>query len=57
MLAGFLTSVLWVLVFKANALGLYEAIPGFAAGFLSTFIVSRMDHRSRSARSRQRNSA
>ena len=49
MLAGFLTSVVWVLVFKANAFGLYEAIPGFAAGFLATFVVSRLDKRPRAS--------
>ena len=40
MLGGFLTSVIWVLVFKEQTYNLYEAIPGFAAGFLLTWIVS-----------------
>jgi len=42
MLAGFLTSVVWVLYLKDSAHGLYEAIPGFAAGFLATLLVSRL---------------
>jgi len=42
MLGGFLTSVIWVLAFKDQAYGLYEAIPGFAAGFLLTWGVSRL---------------
>lgn len=42
MLAGFLTSVIWVLFFKQHTYDLYEAIPGFAAGFLATWLVSRM---------------
>jgi sodium/proline symporter len=45
MLAGFLTSVIWVLFFKANTWELYEAIPGFAAGFLATWLVSRTSGR------------
>ena len=45
MLAGFLTSVAWVLLFKAGTFGLYEAIPGFAAGFFATWAVSRLDRR------------
>jgi sodium/proline symporter len=42
MLGGFLTSVIWVLVFKAQTYNLYEAIPGFSAGFLLTWGVSRL---------------
>ena len=42
MLAGFLTSVAWVLFVKEAAYGLYEAIPGFAAGFVATLLVSRL---------------
>ena len=42
MLGGFLTSVVWVLVFKEQTYDLYEAIPGFAAGFLLTWTVSRL---------------
>lgn len=41
MLGGFLVSVLWVLFIKEDAYNLYEAIPGFAAGFLLTWLVSR----------------
>ncbi len=40
MLAGFLTSILWVLVFKERSYGLYEAVPGFTAGILATLGVS-----------------
>lgn len=40
MLAGFLTTVIWVLVFKAQFYDLYEMLPGFAAGFLATIGVS-----------------
>ena len=42
MLGGFLTSVIWVLVFKARAYDLYEALPGFIVGFALTLIVSAM---------------
>ena len=42
MLAGFLTSVIWVLQLKELTFGLYEAVPGFAAGLLATWLVSRM---------------
>ena len=52
MLAGFLTSVFWVLFVKAHTYGLYEAIPGFTAGFAATWAVSRMD-RQRRANGRQ----
>jgi len=45
MLAGFLTSVVWVQFFKADAYGLYEAIPGFVAGALATVTVSRLTGR------------
>ena len=45
MLAGFLTSVAWVLLLKDGTYGLYEAIPGFAASFLATWAVSRLDRR------------
>jgi Na+/proline symporter len=40
MLGGFLTSVIWVLVFKERTYDLYEAIPGFIAGFALTWGVS-----------------
>jgi Na+/proline symporter len=42
LLGGFLTSVSWVLLFKEDAYGLYEAIPGFAVGFALTWGVSRL---------------
>jgi sodium/proline symporter len=42
MLSGFLTSVIWVLAFKAGAHDLYEMIPGFVVGILVTVIVSRL---------------
>ena len=42
MLAGFLTSIIWVEVFKARTHDLYEAIPGFFAGLLVTFVVSSL---------------
>lgn len=44
MLGGFLTSVIWVLVFKEHTYQLYEAVPGFTAGLLLTWIVSRMTY-------------
>jgi sodium/proline symporter len=40
MLGGFLTSVIWVVVFKETNYNLYEAIPGFSVGFLLTWGVS-----------------
>ena len=40
MLAGFLTAVIWVIVLKPYFYDLYEMIPGFAAGFLVTIVVS-----------------
>ncbi len=40
MLAGFLTAVLWVLFVKEHFYDLYEMLPGFAAGFLVTIVVS-----------------
>ncbi len=42
MLGGFLTSVFWVLLVKQHTFGLYEAIPGFAVGFLAAFVFSRL---------------
>jgi len=42
MLGGFLVSVGWLTFFKADYHGLYEAIPGFAAGIILTFGVSRL---------------
>jgi sodium/proline symporter len=40
MLGGFATSVIWLVQFKDRFDGLYEAIPGFLAGFLLTYGVS-----------------
>ncbi len=40
MLAGFLTAVIWVIALKQHFYDLYEMIPGFAAGFLATIVVS-----------------
>ena len=42
MLGGFLTSVIWILLFKADNYELYEMIPGFFVGLALTFLVSRM---------------
>ena len=42
MLAGFLTSVIWVLGLKEVTYDLYEAIPGFVMGMVVTIIVSAM---------------
>lgn len=40
MLGGFAASVAWLIWFKAEYYGLYEAIPGFIAGLVLTFGVS-----------------
>lgn len=40
MTAGFLTTVLWVLLFKEQFYSLYEMLPGFLAGFAVTIGVS-----------------
>ncbi len=40
MATGFITVILWVLVFKGRFYDLYEMIPGFIAGFAATFGVS-----------------
>ncbi len=42
MLGGFLTSVIWVLVFKADAYDLYEMITGFIVGITLTLLVSQV---------------
>jgi sodium/proline symporter len=42
MLGGFLTTVLWVVLFKERFYDLYEMIPGFAAGFALCIGVSLM---------------
>jgi len=45
MLGGFLTSVIWVLAFKADTYDLYEMIPGFFVGITLTLLVSRLTFR------------
>ena len=40
MAGGFIASVVWLIYFKADFYGLYEAIPGFVAGMVLTFGVS-----------------
>ncbi len=42
MIAGFGVNVIWLVWFKADYHNFYEAIPGFAAGFLFTWLVSWM---------------
>ncbi len=42
MLGGFLTSVIWVLVFKDDTYDLYEMIPGFIVGMTLTLLVSKL---------------
>jgi len=42
MSGGFITSVVWLMFFKDSFHGLYEAIPGFIAGMVLTFGVSRL---------------
>jgi sodium/proline symporter len=44
-LGGFATSVVWLTVFKDDWHGLYEAIPGFIAGLVLTFGVSRLSYK------------
>lgn len=44
MLAGFLTAISWVLFFKEGFYDLFEMIPGFAAGFLVTTVVSLLSN-------------
>ncbi len=40
MVAGFVTTVIWVIAFKEHVFDLYEMIPGFVAGFGVTIGVS-----------------
>jgi len=40
MAGGFIASVVWLIYFKADYYGLYEAIPGFTVGLVLTFGVS-----------------
>jgi sodium/proline symporter len=42
MVGGFFAAVLWALLLKERFFDLYEMIPGFAVGFLVTFVVSRL---------------
>ena len=49
MLGGFLTSVVWLVFVKDHVYGLYEAIPGFTVGFLTTWLVSRATYRAPAA--------
>ncbi|MDJ0940100.1 MAG: sodium/proline symporter [Woeseiaceae bacterium] len=44
MVGGFGTSVIWVLAFKSDFHNLYEAIPGFAVGFIACLTVSRLTY-------------
>lgn len=48
MLGGFLASVVWLSFFKDDHHGLYEAIPGFVAGMVLTYGVSRLTSNSNS---------
>ncbi|NIA27535.1 MAG: sodium/solute symporter [Desulfobulbaceae bacterium] len=45
MIAGFLTSVVWVLELKEQTYGLYEAVPGFMVGIIVTMLVSMATYR------------
>jgi len=40
MLGGFIASVAWLMWFKTDFYGLYEAIPGFFTGLVLTYGVS-----------------
>jgi len=42
MLGGFLTSIVWVVAFKEQSYGLYEAVPGFIVGIILALGVSRL---------------
>jgi len=41
LIAGFVTTMLWVLLFKEHFFDLYEMIPGFLMGLIVTTLVSR----------------
>lgn len=47
MLGGFVTSVVWLMWFKSDYYGLYEAIPGFIAGLVLTYGVSALTSKKR----------
>lgn len=49
MLGGFFTSIIWVVAFKEQSHGLYEAVPGFIVGILLTLVVSRFSQPVRQA--------
>jgi len=49
MIAGFTASIVWVAHFKTDYYGLYEAIPGFTAGFVATYVVSRLTQKQSAA--------
>ena len=48
MLAGFLTSIIWVLAMKEHTYDLYEALPGFIVGGVVTLLVSVMTFKTES---------
>ncbi len=50
MLAGFLTSIIWVLAMKEHTYDLYEALPGFIVGGVVTLLVSIMTYKAESQR-------
>ena len=43
--AGFATTVVWMIEFKEKYYDLYEMIPGFLAGLIVTIIVSQSNKR------------
>lgn len=45
MVAGFATSIIWVELYKEQTYNLYEAIPGFLAGIIVTYVVSALSHK------------
>lgn len=47
MLAGFLATMGWVLLFKARTHDLYEMIPGFSVGLFVTIVASHLSERHR----------
>jgi sodium/proline symporter len=51
MLGGFVVSVTWLIWFKADYHGLYEAIPGFLAGMILTYGVSWLTSQSKQGNS------
>ena len=53
-LGGFLTTVIWVLVFKARTYDLYEMVPGFLVGLLLTVVVSNVSGKIRAQKTSHR---